>query len=265
MPLSTPTGGAQLLASSVRRSIVDHLASLPRLGNQGQPTRERGATAAELGEVLGLHTTTVRFHLDQLVAAGLVTSQFVRDGGVGRPAKRYLVADSALPLVADQEAGPYQVLAKLLAQALDPREQAGLTPERAGVQWVRRRLGVAEPADGPGGAAEVATPAATTGEWVAKVGGIVDLLQAWGYSPDLAVSGAHGEVQLTLRDCPFLELAAEHPAVVCGVHRGLLRGALEASGEPQATVGLVPFVDDRTCHALLRRHHTPTTTSGAET
>ena len=66
------TDGSALLLSRVRRSIVDQLSALPRLAVEGRPTRDRGLTAAELGEVLGLHSTTVRFHLDRLVAAGVL-------------------------------------------------------------------------------------------------------------------------------------------------------------------------------------------------
>ncbi|MFK5633575.1 MULTISPECIES: helix-turn-helix transcriptional regulator [unclassified Ornithinimicrobium] len=244
--------GASLLASTVRRAIVDHLAALPRLAVEGRRTRDTGLTAAELGEVLGLHSTTVRFHLDQLVSAGLLASHFVRSGGAGRPAKRYVVVEGTLGSVPHQAVeGPYQVLATLLAEALDPADRDRLTPEEAGVQWVRNRLAQEGRADDPS-----AVPAVTTGEWVAKVGGVVDLLQEWGYSPDLALGGREGDVTLTLQDCPFLDLARVHPEVVCGVHRGLLRGALEVAGEEQATVSLRPFVAERTCHAtLVRRGH----------
>jgi predicted ArsR family transcriptional regulator len=243
---------SSLLVSAVRRSIIEQLAGLPRLAVEGRPTRDKGMTAAELGNVLGLHSTTVRFHLDQLVAAGLIGAHFVRRGGAGRPAKRYFVveAEEAAPQPAAE--GPYQVLATLLAGALDPADESRLTPEEAGAQWVRERLG----ADRPGGPSAPST-ARTTGEWVAKVGAVVDLLQEWGYTPDLEVSGRRGDVTLTLQDCPFLDLARARPEVVCGVHRGLLKGALEAAGEEAAGVSLRPFTGPTTCHAVLLRDRTP--------
>ena len=245
--------GAFLLTSAVRRSIVDHLVGLPRLAVEGRPTRDAGMTAAELGTVLGLHSTTVRFHLDQLVSAGLVGSHFVRSGGAGRPAKRYFVVEGELgPVARPGVEGPYQVLATLLASALDPADEGRLTPEEAGAEWVRHRLGEGATPDTP-----PPSGAETAGEWVAKVGGVVDLLQEWGYTPDLSVSGREGDVTLTLQDCPFLDLARVHPEVVCGVHRGLLKGALEAAGETDAGVSLRPFVGPTTCHAVLLRHRTP--------
>ncbi len=247
--------GAALLTSAVRRRIVEHLAELPRLAAEG-PTRERGLTAAELGRVLGLHTTTIRFHLDQLVAAGILRSQFVRSGGAGRPAKRYVVEETELgTVVAGSSEGPYQILATLLADALAEGGQEGVSPEAAGRDWVRRRMAARAPEGG------TPTSAGTPGEWVGKVGAVVDLLSEWGYVPDLAVTGQEGDVTLTLHDCPFRDLARVHPDIVCGVHLGLLRGALESAGEDQAGVSLQPFVTPTTCSAVLLRrgaHPLPT-------
>ena len=235
--------GITLLASAVRRRIIDHLAALPwavddALGEGA--TRREGLSAAELGALLGLHTTTVRVHLDQLVAGGLVETAFVKADGAGRPRKKYFVAQGRLE--PSGHAGPYQVLAELLACALDPADQVGLSPEEAGRRWARRRAGDVE-ADLP--------PARTPGTWLGKVGAVIDLLVEWGYTPQLSTTGDGRTVDITLRDCPFLELARSHPAVVCGVHRGLLRGALSSVGETAVDVSLQPFVGERTCAATL--------------
>ena len=79
--MSTSDEATGLLRSAVRRDIVDTLANLE--GDQ----RTEGLTAREIGAQVGLHASTVRFHLDQLVAAGLLTSHFVRSHGAGRPSK----------------------------------------------------------------------------------------------------------------------------------------------------------------------------------
>jgi predicted ArsR family transcriptional regulator len=75
---------ATLLGSPVRRLLVDTL------------TTRGSMTAAQLGEIVGLHVTTVRFHLDQLEAGGLLTSSFLRSGGAGRPKKVYAAATGSL-------------------------------------------------------------------------------------------------------------------------------------------------------------------------
>ena len=60
-------------------------------------------------------------------------------------------------------------------------------------------------------------------EWP-EVAAQLDLLAEWGYTPELAVDGAEGDVTLTLRDCPFLDLALGHPQVVCALHCGVVEG-----------------------------------------
>src|SRR4051812_30866554 len=68
---AAPDRPLQLLASPVRRAIVDMLANL-------SDADQLGLTATDLGEQLHIHPTTARFHLDQLETHGLVASYFQR-------------------------------------------------------------------------------------------------------------------------------------------------------------------------------------------
>ena len=72
--------------------------------------------------------------------------------------------------------------------ALAEGGQEGVSPEAAGRDWVRRRMAARAPEGG------TPTTAGTPGEWVGKVGAVVDLLSEWGYVPDLAVTGQEGDV-----------------------------------------------------------------------
>lgn len=245
------SAGVALLGSPVRRGVVDQLAALDAQG------RAQGLTAAELGERLGLHTTTIRFHVDQLVAAGVLDAHFVRSGGVGRPSKKYVLREDPLAASARRGGRPFEVLAELLTSTLSVEESERLTPEQAGVRWATRRAEQAaqvraavlgEPGE-PGGAAAAPGDAADVRD--AKVAEVIALLAEWGYTPETQVLEDGSGVDVTLRACPFLDLARTHPDVVCGVHRGLLRGALAAVGEPDTHVSLEPFVGPDTCRARL--------------
>ncbi len=197
-------------------------------------------TAADVGAALGIHVTTARFHLERLVAAGtLVTAQ--RRRGVGRPRKVYALAAAHGPGLAGREA--LASFTGLLTSAWSlARDGVPMAPEDAGVRWVAGRTATDAPPP----------PAATTpGAWLGKVGLAVDLLDEWGYEPEVRTSDRGRTVELTLHDCPFLAMAREHPDVVCSIHRGLVRGTLAAVGEPDAEIGLTPFVTDRSCIARL--------------
>jgi predicted ArsR family transcriptional regulator len=56
-----------------------------------------------------------------------------------------------------------------------------------------------------------------------------------------------------MRRCPFHDLAETNPGIVCGVHRGLMAGALEALGSDLEVEGLDIFVQPDLCIARLRR------------
>lgn len=241
---STGSGdpGAGLLRSAVRRDIVDTLANLPG------PQRTEGLSARELGDLVGLHVTTVRFHLAQLVEGGLLTSRSVRTAGAGRPTKKYLVAPGSLdrrPLEA------YRLMTTLLTETFGATDEDGrpLDPEEVGVTWAREH--VPRPED--------PAPARTAGEWLSTIGRLVDTLRVWGYTPSVRTEDTGRTAQIDLHGCPFIDLAKAHPVVACGIHRGLIRGTLEVLGERDAEISLEPFVGPTHClaHVTTRADFAP--------
>jgi predicted ArsR family transcriptional regulator len=239
--MATPSSAPpplSLLDSPVRRRMVDLLADAASTDGGPAP---RGMSAAEVASQLGLHTTTARFHLDQLEGGGFVESWFLR-GAVGRPRKLYRVRSRPLPPVADTT-GPLRALTSLLSGSWSATdEDARLTPEQAGRRWA-----VAHAPDG-GPRSQARSP----GAWLGKVGETLDRLHSWGYRPEVRTEEGGRTAELTLVDCPFLELAQKNPDVVCGVHRGLLRGTLETLGEDDTEVSLRPLVEPRVCLAHVR-------------
>jgi predicted ArsR family transcriptional regulator len=239
--MATPSSAGpplSLLDSPVRRRMVDLLADA---ASSDDDAARRGMTAAEVASNLGLHTTTARFHLDQLEGGRFVESWFLR-GAVGRPRKLYRVPSRPLPPVADTT-GPLRALTKLLTESWSETDEGvRLTPEQAGRRWALEHA----TEDGP------RPQARTPGAWLGKVGETLDRLHSWGYRPEVRTAEGGRTAELTLVDCPFLELAQENPDVVCGVHRGLLRGTLETLGEEETEVSLRPLVEPRVCLAHVR-------------
>lgn len=227
-----------LLTSPVRRRILEVLES----GEQRDPESlgGEGLTATQLAKQLSLHVTTVRFHLDQLVAAGLLEASFHKHIGAGRPRKVYARVAHPRPQVASQES--LQLLTALLTEAFAAQGAAGapLSPEEAGRRWAEEHV----PAEG-------GEPAVTAGQWIAKLGRTIDVLAAWGYEPELAADGASREARIELTHCPFRDLARANTEVVCGIHRGLIAGTMSRLGEPHTDVDLIPFADGHRCIARI--------------
>ncbi len=227
------------LTSPVRRRVVELLRDLPTEAGDEQG---RGMTAHDLARRLDLHVTTVRFHLDQLIAAEVLEAEFLR-GRVGRPRKIYRLTPGSPGDVKVERA--HAALTELLLESWQETSFEGTTSraQEAGERWVQNHV------------TPSSTPAATTaGAWLGKVGQALDLLAPWGYTREVRTLDEGRTVELNLVDCPFLALAHAHPEVVCGVHRGLLAEAMRATGEGNVEVGLQPFVAPGRCRATLTRN-----------
>lgn len=223
---SSAAVGARLPASPTRDAVLEAVRTFRPAEDEVDPG---GITSSRLAEMLGLHPTTVRFHTDRLEAAGLIRSHLTTAFGVGRPRKVF----AAVPVVVETDRSTY--LLRLL-QLMTESFNTGVTPVQAGEQWARQHLPLL-----PAG------PAASPGAWLSKVGPLVDVLQDWGYAPELMTTDAGRTCRITLNDCPFRELARAHPDVVCGIHCGLVRGALHQVGEDDVDLAVQPFVGPTRC------------------
>lgn len=185
-------------------------------------------TLAALVRATGLHPNTVREHLETLVRRGLVARSRAEPEGRGRPAWLYEVTEVA------PETSEYAGLAAALAAAIARTSDApGAAATAAGEEWghqlARDR-----------GAAPTSPQEARTQ--------VVHLLEDLGFEPR-TTPGSPAEVRLTR--CPLLEAAHRNPEVVCGVHLGIVRGALAEYGADPSGSGLEPFSEPGACRLVV--------------
>lgn len=189
---------------------------------------QRPQPIARIADALGLHPNTAREHLDALVDAGLASRTQAAAAGRGRPAWLYAAEESE----PDAQLRDYAGLAIALAGHL---QQTGTDPAAEalgiGVRWGRE---LAEQGSHPPGRPDQQA---------------VDLLAGLGFDPTprAVVPGA----AIALRRCPLLDAARRYPDVVCRVHLGIVRGALEAFGGEPARSDLLPFADPGSCRLML--------------
>ncbi len=179
----------------------------------------------------GLHSNTVRFHLDVLVAAGLALGRPDPRGASGRPRLVYTAMTGA---PTGERAEGYQLLADILASYLAEGDDPAQVAEAAGRAFGRRN--------------ESARPFAevSAAEAARRVAALFTEL---GFEPELA--GEADERLILLHNCPFREVASEHPNVVCSMHLGLFKQALADLGAPAEAARLEPFVNPHLCIAHL--------------
>lgn len=192
---------------------------------------ESGMTAAEVGERAGQHLSTARAHLDRLVEAGLLMKARASGGQPGRPAWRYRTTADIDPAPAP---APYRLLAAALLDHLggtggDVRAAAA----RAGQAWGRHLAAATDPDAGP-------------------VGTVLSVLGGLGFSPRLSETvPPETTAEVHLHTCPFLELVGRNPDAMCGLHAGVIRGALDQVGAPTGAAVLEPFGAPTACVVRL--------------
>lgn len=202
--------------SASRAAVLEMLVAQPE-----------AVTQAAIVDKIRLHPNTVREHLDALVRQGLVRRHKAEPTGRGRPAWLY---EATREKAASEYAGLASALASAIARASDdPRGDA----VRAGEEWgheLARARGVT--ATDPESARDRT----------------VDLLDDLGFSPRTQ-PGRSDDVRLTR--CPLLAAAHRHPEVVCGVHLGIVRGALSEHGVDPAGSELFPFSEPGACRLFV--------------
>jgi predicted ArsR family transcriptional regulator len=129
----------------------------------------------------------------------------------------------------------YRALAGILVEDLASRPQSSRRAVGIGRRWGRLLAG--ESASG-----SARSPRASRDR-------MRRMLQLLGFAPD-APGDPH---QIALRSCPFLELAETSTQVVCPIHLGLMRGALEAWQSPVTVDRLDAFVEPDLCLVHLGR------------
>lgn len=199
--LEAELAGLAVLAEPVRRRLYLHVLQA------GEVTRERAARALSIGRALAA------FHLDRLVAEGLLDADYRRltgrrGPGAGRPAKVYRRSPRDLEVTVP--ARRYELLARLLLQGAGDDRARQQALEAAREQG--KALGAKARREAGRRAGRVAPP------------DLLAVLERHGFQPF-----PDGD-QIRLRNCPFDSLVRDHRDLVCGMNLELMRGVLAGLG-----------------------------------
>jgi predicted ArsR family transcriptional regulator len=187
----------------------------------------RPVTRDEAAAACGISRGLAAFHLDKLVASGLLRARHERPAGqrrVGRAPKSYEPSDLELQISIPER--HYDVVGGFLVDAITSTpdqhvaEAAVRLAREHGVQ-VGARLRASRGLGRPGPERTLAAAAAA--------------LEGLGYEPHRADDGG-----LTLRNCPFHTLARRAPELICGMNRALIDGLLRGLGNDRVQAVLVP-------------------------
>jgi len=193
------------------------------VGLAGRPVSIR-----EMSRRLGLHPNTLRPHLRRLEEAGLVTREIRKTASVGRPQTAYSIRHSE-----DEQGRDYRLLAEMLCGVVRTTRQREQARELAR-QWGSYLVAQGGPKPG------VRLPARR------NLALLQEAMARAGFEPRFRrLPGS--AVEVTLRDCPFRELADDHRDLVCTLHRGLIEGMLAGLKPPLGLKEFKPFAERSLC------------------
>jgi predicted ArsR family transcriptional regulator len=200
------------LADPVRRNLYRFVVSQPDGAG-----REAAAANA------GISRALAAFHLDRLVAEGLLEVGFRRLGarrgpGAGRPAKIYRRAEREIAINLPER--HYEVAGDLLAAALDGSAATG--PGAVRSPDPTERLDEAARTLGHGLGVEARKRAGSRPSRSRLLDAAIEVLGERGYEPLAAADGT-----IVLRNCPFDALAELHRPLICGMNFSIMGGIVE--------------------------------------
>jgi predicted ArsR family transcriptional regulator len=213
-----------VLGDPVRRALYRYVATA------SEPvTRERAAAA------VGIPQHTAKFHLDRLVADGLLDASYARPPGrggpgAGRPAKVYRRSETEVDVSLPERR--YDLAGRLLVKAVTHAERTSV-PVRDALETVARD---------EGRAAGLTHGAKRRGR-AATAEAVIDLLRSEGYEP------LHDGADIVLGNCPFHALAREETELVCGMNLAYLDGLADGIGAHGLRAELDP-AEGRCCVRL---------------
>ena len=198
MDLGAQAAGIGTLADETRRALYEYVAAQP------DPVgREQAATA------LGLAMHNAVFHLDRLVAHGLLDVEYRRlsgktGPGAGRPSKLYRRAADEFSVSLPPRR--YDLVGDILAAAV-ARAEDGVPLDQA-VRECARREGLA----------------AAQAQDLDRAGvfeNLAQILGNQGFEPKV------DDGEMLLANCPFHALAQKHTELVCGLNQAYVQGAAD--------------------------------------
>jgi predicted ArsR family transcriptional regulator len=173
----------EVIADPVRLAIVRRL------------SRRGSGTLSELAEEAGVHANTVRHHVAELEAAGVLEREHATPEGPGRPHVRYHLS-SGWRLPSSDLRGLGELLSALVVRLGPTTEEV----DGLGRDWGRSLAG------------------RPTGDPLDE---LPRLLEGLGF--DAEIDGS----EIRLRSCPCASISATHPELICRLAEAVVDGVLE--------------------------------------
>ncbi len=180
--------------------------------------KHKEVNVKEIAKEFNIHPNVARLHLSKLEDVGMLKSENQKTGRGGRPSRIYRLSEDVVELSFPFR--DYRLLAKIALESMlkmGPRGEKALydTGYEYGKELMEKQLNDKN----------VLKDAITIEQ---KIDILKETAQLLGFYPDIYIRENGEQFQLYVYNCPFKEVAREHPDETCRMHVAFIKGLLES-------------------------------------
>lgn len=177
----------------------------------------RDVNVQEIADAFEIHPNVARLHLSKLEDVNMIVSQSKKTGKGGRPSRLYRLSNKVIQL--HFPARDYQLLSQIALQAISMLGEQGTealsrSGKLFGMELIHQKL-------------SHSVKSVEQLSFEEKIALLNDAANTSGFIPEFHATEEEGKIILQVFNCPFKELAAADPEVICTMHNAFLLGMFE--------------------------------------
>jgi predicted ArsR family transcriptional regulator len=180
--------------------------------------RHKDVTVQEIADNFEIHPNVARLHLSKLEDVNMLVSETKKTGKGGRPSRLYRLSEDVIQLNFPYR--DYQLLSKIAMTTMMSLGEEGkkalyLTGKRLGMELIEQEMA------GHHHHVEDLT-------FEQKLNIVKGAATIAGFYPEFESNEEQTKIYFQIFNCPFKEVAMEHPETVCTMHVEFLKGMFES-------------------------------------
>jgi predicted ArsR family transcriptional regulator len=180
--------------------------------------RHKDVTVQEIADNFEIHPNVARLHLSKLEDVNMLVSETKKTGKGGRPSRLYRLSEDVIQLNFPYR--DYQLLSKIAMITMMSLGEEGkkalyLTGKRLGMELIEQEMA------GHHQHVEDLT-------FEQKLNIVKGAATIAGFYPEFESNEEQTKIYFQIFNCPFKEVAMEHPETVCTMHVEFLKGMFES-------------------------------------
>lgn len=165
----------------------------------------------EIAEQFGIHPNVARLHLTKLTESKLLSSEFVKNGKGGRPARVYLLAEKPIYLSFPKQEN--HLLLQWLLELVDSIGEMAISKAKE-ISYRNGQKSIQHGND-------------LTQTFETKLEVLTEAANSIGYFPQITEVEGKKSITFSIYNCPYKDQLNKYPHLVCALHESFLKGQFD--------------------------------------